>query len=133
MVPACALDHRPGCHHRAIQDQEHAEDTRHDEPRINVTGVIEESGLQQHLTELICAGRLDRLFFFPAQTMVVGLNHAFRITLTYSGRIGVHRIQQKLHSGGTSTLQVAGIIVRNHHSGIQLVPADRVPEPVAGR
>src|SRR5579864_4210897 len=70
---------------------------------------------------------------FSAKSAVVTLNHPFRITLSDCGRIGVHRVQEKLHRCRAATLQIAGIVVGDDHSSVEITPADRITKLLDGK
>ena len=63
---------------------------------------------------------------------VVGLDHAFRIALRDGRRVGVHRVEQKLHGDRTPALQISRVVVGDHHAGIEIAAADRVAQLVDG-
>ena len=61
---------------------------------------------------------------FGRQRLVVGQDHAFRISLRDGGGVGVGRVQQDLHVHRRAAPQIARKLVRHHDAGIQLSAAD---------
>ena len=61
---------------------------------------------------------------FARERLVVGRDHAFRVSFADRGRVGIHGVQQHLHGGGPAALQIARVVVRDHKSGIQIAVRD---------
>ncbi len=66
------------------------------------------------------------------EAAVVGLYHAFRVTLPDSRSVGVYGIQQHLHIRLPSALQVARIVVGDHQSRIKITPRNRLAQLING-
>ena len=70
---------------------------------------------------------MDSLAGEPA---VVTREDSFGVALRDRRGIGIHRVQQELHGDGAAALQVASVVVGNHHAGIELVAAEGITDLV---
>ena len=111
-----------------------AEHARDDKPRSNESGVEQIDGHKRHQAAMAYRGGrellevgVDSLADKPA---VIGRQDAFGVALRDGRRIGVRRIEQKLHSDRTVTLQVASVVVRDDDGGIEFITAQRVADLV---
>ena len=53
-----------------------------------------------------------------AKRAVVALNDAFGVALADGGGICVHGVEEELHGGLAAALEIARVVVRNHHAGV---------------
>src|SRR5262245_6818607 len=63
---------------------------------------------------------------------VVGLEHSFRISLRDGRRVGVHRVQEKLHSGCAAPAQIPSVIIWNNHPGCNCTATEGIAQLVHG-
>ena len=68
--------------------------------------------------------RVDAL---AGESLVVGRDYSFGKTLADRRGIGIHGVEQNLHGGGTSAMQIARVVVRNYKSGIEVPLAIILP------
>ena len=105
-------------------------------PRIPVTinhvgsspGLYKIRGMQQDHAEAAHVRRGDllkpRVNSLARERLVVGRDHALRVSLADRCRVGIHGVQQHLHGGGPAALQIARVVVRDHEPGIQIAVRD---------
>src|SRR5262249_4786464 len=129
------FDHRPGGDERAVEYQQEAEDAGHDEPRIDQTWVVKKGGLQQRSAAPADLRRGDPPYVsadaLRQKSAVVVLDNAFDVALADSGRVRVRRVQKNLNGGCAASIEVAGEVVRDDQTSVEVVAFDCVAE-IAG-